>query len=259
MLPYLLIITGQILAATWFIRYVIIHDRGSKEPRGAVRASLLFGLLAIVIVFVTHPIQSDDAFVSLRDGTAPIQSVFIASMIIGIVEELAKSIPLALWLYKKPYFNEMTDGIFYFGMSSVMFALIENILYTLSDGASTGLARIIFTPFLHIGFAMWFGFFLARRKVTGRGTWMVVVGLLTAIILHGLYDFGVFSRLGPFTIASVVLGISLNLGVFKLYRYAQQHDKELQLSADGTNHFCRSCGRPNPDHTLYCVYCGQKT
>ncbi len=259
MLFYLLIIGAQILAAVWFVRFVIIHDRGSKEPRAAIRTALLFGLLALFLVTITSFLQENQFFVGLEDGTGTLSNMFIASIIIGLIEESAKSIPLALWIYKKPFFNETTDGIFYFGMSGVVFALIENIEYTIVNGAETGLSRLIMTPFLHIGFAMLFGFFLARYKVTGKSKALVALGLFGSISLHALYDFGLFSGIGWLMLLSAAIGLTLNIGVFKLYRYAQAEDAKLNLSADGTNHFCRSCGRPNPDHTLFCIYCGQHT
>lgn len=264
----LIVIVIQVCIAVFFIRYVIRHDRGSKEPRQGLRAAIGFGFLSIPLVLLANfilgklptigPAVSINSEV-LRAGGYPLEFLLLAMILVGIIEEAAKALPLALYIWKKPYFNELTDGLFYFGISGVIFSVTESILYTLTFGGGIGVMRIIITPFLHTGFSMWFGYFLARRKITGNGTWKVPASLIFAMLLHGLYNFGLSSKNVGATLFSLLLAVALNIGVFLLYHYAQKRDSRMQLSADGVNNFCRNCGQPNPDHTLYCEHCGQRT
>lgn len=255
----LIIILIQVLIAVFFIRWLITSDRGAKEPRAAIRAALGFGLLALVLTLLLGLFRSSEVTKSVMDGNADLWTIIGLSIFIGITEEVSKTIPLAIFLWKKPYFNETTDGLFYFGITGIVFGVIESIFYTLEFGSGAGIARIFITPFLHVGFAMWFGYFLARRKVLGKGTAMIWLGLLLSICLHAFYDFGIFSGNGWFILASILLGFGLNIGVFFLYRIAQRQDSKFSLSSEGKNSFCRTCGQPNPHHTLYCERCGQRT
>lgn len=254
-----LIILAHILIAIFFVRWLIKNDRGAKEPRSGYKAAIGFGLLALIVLLFFNPFHNEDTIQQLLEGPVDLQMAFFTALTVGITEEVAKCIPLGLYLWKKSYFNETTDGLFYFGITGMVFGVIESILYTVGMGAATGIARILFTPFLHVGMSMWFGYFLARRKVRGTGSGMVVVGLLLAIGLHTLYDFGAFSRNLWLVLLSLALATALNIGVFQLYKRSRAEDQALQLSAEGQNAFCRQCGKPNPHHTLYCEYCGKRT
>lgn len=264
----LIVIIIQVCIAIFFIRYVIRHDRGSKEPRQGLRAAIGFGFLSIVLVLILSEVLGRLPVIGqviapdrqlIEAGGYPMGFVFLAMMSVGIIEEAAKALPLAIYIWKKPYFNELTDGLFYFGITGVIFSVTESILYTLQYGGAIGVMRIIITPFLHTGFAMWFGYFLARRKITGTGTWKVPAALVFAMFLHGLYNFGLASKNTGYILVSLAIALGLNIGVFVLYRYAQKRDSTMMLSADGINTFCRSCGQANPDHNLYCEHCGQRT
>jgi RsiW-degrading membrane proteinase PrsW (M82 family) len=180
-------------------------------------------------------------------------------MLVGVIEESAKALPLALYIYKKPYFNEITDGVFYFGIVGITFSVIESIFYTLQYGAGVGIGRLILTPFLHTGFSMWFGYTLARYKLHTGGIHLVIIAFVSSMLLHGMYNFGMSSGMPGYFIFSLIIAIALNIGVFLLYRHAQDEDVSINIASNNSNNFCRSCGKPNTKHTLFCESCGQHT
>jgi hypothetical protein len=57
---------------------------------------------------------------------------------------------------------------------------------------------------------------------------------------------------------SIMITIALGVGLFLLFLHARTLDQAKGLSVVGHNAFCRSCGQPNPDHSLYCSSCGKR-
>jgi protease PrsW len=244
-----------ILIAAGLAWYLIAEDRGEREPLGALWLALGFGLAggAVAALIETH-------FITVRDlnPLAPLRTILTTSLAIGVIEEACKFLPLALFLYPRRYFNEHTDGVIYFALAGLGFGLPENILYTLQFGASTGLSRVLLTPVFHAATTGIVGFFLIKGKLAGRSwlrSWYV---LAAAMLLHGLYDFGLASGVTLYVIASITITLLLSTLLFWFYFRATELDQRLGLSVVGHNSFCRSCGQPNPEHHLYCSHCGQR-
>ena len=244
-----------ILIAAGLARYFIANDHGEKEPIGALWLALGFGFAGGIAAAIIEGL-----LIPLKDLTpgASLGILLVASLGVGIIEEAAKFIPLSLFLYPKRYFNEHTDGVIYFALAGLGFGLPENILYTIQYGSSTGLSRVILTPFFHAAITGMVGYFLIKGKIAGRSrswTWGIL-GL--AMLLHGLYDFGLTSGVALYGVLSITLTLTLSILIFVFYARATELDQREGLSAVGHNAFCRSCGSPNPEHKLYCSRCGKR-
>lgn len=247
----LLVFIGLAVGLAWFL---ISRDRGQKEPIAALWMAAGFGLagglLAASLENWLIPANN------LLPGT-PHGTLLLSALAVAVIEESCKFVPLALVLYKRPYFNEHTDGVMYFALAGLGFGLPENVLYTLQFGAKTGLARLLMTPFFHAATTGLVGYFLVKRKLAGKspfGIWLPLAGI---IVLHGLYDFGLSSGSNLFADGSLLITLGLSIGLFMLFLRANEHDQDLGLSAVGHNAFCRSCGYANPQHHLYCARCGK--
>ncbi len=198
-------------------------------------------------------------FLPVQDSTGPGLQVLFAMIGVGVVEEGLKFLPLAAFIYRKKYFNEHTDGVLYFAICGLAFGLVENILYTAQYGTATGAVRIVLTPFFHAATAGIVGFYLAKAKISGQ-TWFAPLGALgSLIIIHGVYNYGLSSRVLGLALVSLIISVALSAGLFVFYVRAGRLDREMALSANGKNNFCRSCGHPNAKRTLYCESCGQMT
>lgn len=254
LLIYTILLTFIVISAAlawYFLRY----DRGEREPIGALWLALGFGFVGgIVAAIVEHK------FISPKDisSSATLTTIFTASMLIGIIEEACKFIPLSIFLYPKRYFNEHSDGIIYFAIAGLGFGLPENILYTVQFGSSAGFKRVLLTPFFHAAITGMVGFFLIKAKLAKRSLLPVWLVMLLAMLVHGLYDFGLATGLVTYTIMSITITLVMTLVLFLLYTRATDLDQRLGTSAVGNNKYCRSCGQPNPEHHLYCTHCGKR-
>jgi RsiW-degrading membrane proteinase PrsW (M82 family) len=251
LLALLLVFIGIAVGLAWFL---IAHDRGEREPIGALWMAAGFGLFGGLLAGVLEtwliPVNN------LAAGT-PYGTLLVTALAVGFIEEACKFVPLALVLYGRPYFNEHTDGVIYFALAGLGFGLPENILYTLQFGAKTGLARIVMTPFFHAATTGLVGYFLVKRKLAGKSPLGVCLPLAAVMVLHGLYDFGLSSGSLLYASGSLVITLGLAVGLFMAYARAGERDRAMGLSAVGHNAFCRSCGYPNPEHHLYCAHCGK--
>jgi RsiW-degrading membrane proteinase PrsW (M82 family) len=254
-----IIILVFIVIAAGLARFFIIRDHGEKEPVGALWMAFGFGFGGGIIAAVI-----EDIFIPLKDlsSAMPLTTILTAALAIGLIEESCKFIPLALFLYPKRYFNEHTDGIIYFAIAGLGFGLPENILYTIEYGSGTGLNRIFLTPIFHATTTAMVGYFLVKAKLAHRRKRMrlllTFLVLIIAMVLHGLYDFGLSTGEPLYTYGSVVITLSLSITLFLLYFRATELDQRLGLSAVGHNKFCRNCGHANPSRNLYCAHCGKR-
>lgn len=242
---------GIAVGLVWFL---LDRDHGEKEPVGALWLAAGLGLLGSLLAA-----WLENRFIPIRDllPSAPHATLLLASLSVGIFEESCKFLPLALVLYKKPYFNEHTDGIIYFALAGLGFGLPENLLYTVEFGAKAGLVRLFMTPFFHAATTGLIGYFLIKQKLAGLSPISVLPALVFIIIIHSLYDFGLVSGAPLYGAMSLLITLCVSIGLFVAFQRANESDQSLGISTMGHNAFCRSCGFPNPRHHLYCVRCGK--
>jgi RsiW-degrading membrane proteinase PrsW (M82 family) len=236
-----LVFIGLAIGLVW---YFLSHDRGEKEPIGALWIAAGFGLIAVVIAGLLENFLLPSDLVTSQHAAS---AVLVPALGVGVIEEAAKFLPLALFIYPRRYFNEHTDGIIYFAIVGLGFGLPENILYTTQYGSKVGLSRILLTPFFHAATTSMVGYF---------SLWLVAVMLGVAMLLHGLYDFGLMSGILIFVIMSLMITVVVAVGMFLFYMRATELDQDIGLSVVGNNSFCRTCGTANPKHRLFCSHCG---
>lgn len=252
MLLYILLVSFVIVALglAWFLT---ARDYGPKEPIGALWLAAGFGLLGgVAAALLESKIIPRDA---LLLGSAHSQLLY-AALGVGVIEELCKFLPLAIFLYPKRFFNEHTDGVIYFALAGLGFGLPENLLYTLQFGAQTGVGRVLLTPFFHAAITGVVGYWLAKQKLAGKRPLTITPILVVAMLTHSFYDYGMSAGVALYSVVSVAMALLLSIGLFYVFVRATELDQDQGLSIVGHNAFCRTCGKPNPEHHLYCTYCG---
>jgi RsiW-degrading membrane proteinase PrsW (M82 family) len=251
LLILLLVFIGLAVVLAWFL---ISNDHGEKEPVAALWKAVCFGLVgALAAAWLENRFISAGALAP----SAPYRPMLAMALSVGVIEETCKFVPLALFIYKRRYFNEHTDGVIYFALAGLGFGLPENILYSAQFGSKIGLARVLLTPLFHAATTGTVGYFLVKRKLAGKSPFGVLLPLAAVMVLHGLYDFGLLSGSVLYSSGAILITLGLSAGLFVTFLRANEHDQDKGLSVVGHNAFCRSCGFANPQHHLYCTRCGK--
>ncbi len=255
----LIAIVLHLSLAAWFLYYLLTHDKGNREPTWALVVSCLLGIISIVLALIGNGAWADYYF-GIAQQTHTLGDAWAGAWRVGVVEEVAKALPVGLFIFRRRFFNESTDGVIYFGLAALVFGTLENIMYSLSEGGETGIVRIFMTPFLHVALTAAFGYYVARWRLGLSAFWKAALVFIGAILVHAIYDASLLAMptsawLG---LVSLTLSLSTTIGIFLIYAHAHKSDLTLGLATDGVRAFCRSCGRPNPQHDLYCSVCGKK-
>lgn len=183
-------------------------DRKRPEPRRTLLRVAMWGALAALPVILAQIILG-------LLGPHPSgywHSFYTAFISAALTEESAKLFIIWLIVWKRPEFDERMDGIVYGAFAGLGFALVENILY-LARSLDSGdfvvvfIMRAISAVPVHAVFAAIMGYYAARKRFDGLGPGMAG-GLLIAVILHGLYDFGIFAM-----VHSAVIGNDLGVAL----------------------------------------------
>lgn len=114
---------------------------------------------------------------------------------IALIEEYLKYLTVKLKVLKNPEFDEPVDAMLYMIIVALGFAALENILVLFPTGKllietiSISVFRFISATFLHALASGIIGYFLALSLFkTEKRFQLISFGMLTATILHGIYN-----------------------------------------------------------------------
>ncbi|HUB93367.1 MAG TPA: PrsW family glutamic-type intramembrane protease [Verrucomicrobiae bacterium] len=255
----LLVIFAFVIISTLLVWYLLRHDHGRRLPVGPLWGAFGFGILALVIAFILEVIVIPNK-VSTAPLSTSISTRLFSALGVGVIEETCKFLPLALFLFRKPYFREHTDGVIYFAICGLTFGLFENIEYTLSMGAGAGIYRLFLTPFFHAAATSTLGFYLASYKVDRQTRPKLILACILIPLIHGMYDFGLLSANLVLLTVSLMLTVLLTMALFLYFTHANDLDRATlaAVPVPVVQNFCPRCGRQNVRHTRFCEYCGQQ-
>ena len=188
----MLLLVSALAPSAALLYYFYTRDKYEKEPRRLLlKAFLMGGGLVIPVLFVEMKLNIFEmADLSL------LTAGYTAFVVAGLVEESSKFLLFFFYIWKNREFNEMYDGIVYAVFISLGFATVENLAYVLSTGFDTALVRSLTAVPAHALFAVAMGYYLgiakfAKPQYRQKFIWL---GFITPIMLHGIYDFILFSQ-----------------------------------------------------------------
>lgn len=205
-------LASAILPPLIVVYYVYKNDKYEKEPRKLVLKTLLIGCLVVIPVLL---FSIDKSFYSDNFSYALIG--------VALFEEGFKFLFLRAFIYKKSDFNEPYDGILYAVVISMGFALVENIFYVIgNEGREIGVAFLrMFTAIpLHATCGVIMGYYVGKTKmVNKKKSLILLIGLLTSILIHGLYDYFLFEGLGIlYSLLVLIIAIYLSNKAIKTHQ-----------------------------------------
>jgi RsiW-degrading membrane proteinase PrsW (M82 family) len=172
--------------------YFYKRDKYEREPRRLLLKAFLMGCVSVIpVIFVELQLNLfENADESL------IAAGYTAFIVAGLVEEAFKYLVFYHYIWKHREFDEMYDGIIYCVFISLGFATVENIGYVVGSGFSTAFIRAMTAVPAHALFGVAMGYYLGIAKFisySARRKYMRL-GFFVPIILHGIYDFILFSQ-----------------------------------------------------------------
>lgn len=147
----------------------------------------MLGLLSTVpVIVLAFPL---DRFHPRFGG--PLQlALYEAFILAAIPEELLKLLVIRLYSARRRSFDEPMDGVVYGATAALGFAALENALYVMDGGWMTALVRAVSAVPMHAAAGAILGYGVARRRFSSSGRAAVWTAWGAAVLVHGLYDFG---------------------------------------------------------------------
>jgi RsiW-degrading membrane proteinase PrsW (M82 family) len=214
------------LVAMWIVDRL---DAKRPEPARTRRLVVFFGMLSVIPALVLETLLAKLVGGQLQPQLTYQGASFQAFIVAAAVEEACKILVVYWVVWRKPEFDERMDGIVYAGRAGLGFALVENVMYLLSQHSLQGQIVVwVERALLAVpGHAMWTGMIgamAARRRFDGKGLGLIG-GYLLAVAFHGAYDLSVFVQqplhlegLDPIGHALLVAPVALTVLAFFVLR-----------------------------------------
>jgi RsiW-degrading membrane proteinase PrsW (M82 family) len=199
--------------------FMYFKDKYKREPLQWLALAFVLGCVSILFAFVIELLFNEIFAFDIKEN---FWLLFIFSFgVVALTEESCKFAFLRMFFYRKKFFSEPINGIIYSVMLSLGFAFAESVLYLLASENifSTAIVRSLTAVPAHFVFAVFMGHFmgLARFTFARRRTLLVFTGFISAVFVHGLYDFFLLAYwmpLGFNSISFLVLLVGIIISLF---------------------------------------------
>jgi protease PrsW len=224
------IIFGILPSLTWLLYY--LRKDVHPESKRMIIKIFLWGAFSAIPVFL---IQVALTKISTTIGLPPVfASIVYWFLIIALTEEFFKYLVVKIKVLNHPEFDEPIDTMIYMVVSALGFAALENILYLFSP-IKTGevsfnyilertliisFIRFIGATFLHTLCSATIGYFLALSLCKEKNrTRMLILGIIIATALHGLYNFSIMTIGDGFSKAIIPIFVLIILAISVTYEF----------------------------------------
>ena len=203
----------------WLLFY--LHEDRHPEPKHLILLTFGIGILvalatavAEVGLFARPPI-----FAGLFHRLAPLVLGYpaIVFSLIALIEEYAKYLAVRYTVLNRPEFDEPVDAMIYMMTAALGFAAIENALFLVPayersfvGGFQLTAQRFLGANLLHALSSAFVGYDIARHHFSPWRRHAVFIGVITAGILHALFNFFIITKdTVPASVLLVVLLLAL--------------------------------------------------
>ena len=166
--------------------YIYYRDKYDKEPLKLLWKALGAGAIIVIPVIFVEQFLSE--FLPFFPGI--LNAAYHGFVVAAFTEESFKFLALFLLFWRTNIFNEKFDGIVYATFISLGFAGVENVMYVLEYGTSTGIIRAITAVPAHAVFGVTMGFYAGQARFYDKQkNELLKKAIGIPILLHGIYDF----------------------------------------------------------------------
>lgn len=239
--------------------YIYKKDR-NKEPTKLLVKLFFGGVLSCFLVLALSKILSMifPFFNSETEGMNLFELFIYVFIGIALIEELCKWFIVYTISYNDKHFDELYDMIIYSVFVALGFAFFENILYTFGNGIGVGIIRALSAVPGHACDGAMMGYYLGMAKLTTLNNRKdlskkhLFLSLLVPTVLHGIYDFCLFTGNILFILMFLVFVVMLYIFTIKRVNRIASITKKMKYK----NNYCINCG--HPVNSNFCPGCGSK-
>lgn len=201
--------------------FIYEKDKLDREPLHLLVKSFFLGAVSIFPASFLEGMFEGFGFAN----TMELPATFNYALTVGFSEELSKFLFLIIFFYRRKEFNEPFDGITYGVMIAMGFATLENVFYVVDGGLGVALIRMFTAVPAHATFGVIMGFFVGMAKFRHRHRIRIMfpktLGVLLAMVMHGMYDFCLYMKNIPLlaigAVVALVAGIMFSLWAIRLH------------------------------------------
>ena len=189
-----LLVAAAAIPAVFLMIKVYRSDRLEKESPYLIKKLIWAGLFSVLLALVEETVLSFilGLFVPME---SPLYNIIMFFVIVAFSEETSKYLFMYRKTWRNPEFNCQYDGVVYAVITSLSFALFENITYVVSYGLGTALIRAVTAIPGHASFGVFMGVFYGiAKRCDYRGnksgaSFFKCMAILVPALLHGAYDY----------------------------------------------------------------------
>lgn len=232
----------------------------NKEPARLLAKLFIAGVVSTIVVLILSGLSEliIPSFGKELEYQNSIERFLYAFIGIALIEESSKWIMVYFISFNHKEFDELYDMVIYAVFVALGFACIENIIYVLQGGISTGILRAISAVPGHACDGIFMGYYLALAKLSERNgnvkdkkkyLWL---SILVPVLLHGTYDYCILSGYAILIIGFYVFVALLYKHSLKRLNHVAKNNRKFIFQ----NKFCTGCG--TKIESEFCTKCGRK-
>ena len=189
-----ILVAAAVIPALLLLIYVYRADRLEPESPRLLFVLVIEWIISTALAVFTETIgETVLGWFLNEDSVAYLAWLYF--LVVGLSEEGFKYLLLKRKTWKNPSFDCQFDGVVYAVFVSLGFALWENIDYVILYGFGTAVLRAVTAVPGHACFGVFMGaWYGLAKKLENEGRIKLSktcrrMSLLTAVLLHGTYDF----------------------------------------------------------------------
>ena len=185
-------------AVLWLLFY--LREDCHPEPKRLILLVFIGGAVSAIMAMGAELIFIGRGGVLSSAITLDTQP-FLFFIIISIVEEYAKYLPIKFLILRRLDFDEPVDAMIYMMTAALGFAALENVLFifplfheSVAQGLEVTANRFLGANLLHALSSGIVGFFLARAFFHPRRHHFIAFGIAIAALLHTVFNYLILSK-----------------------------------------------------------------
>lgn len=246
--------------------YVNRKDKNQEPTKLLVKLFLAGIASCFLTVFISEIFSAIHPVLSAETKKTSLLEILIYAFIgVALVEEGSKLLMTYVVGYKHKQFDELYDIIVYAVFVALGFAAFENVLYVFINGSQNinrGIFAGVFRALLavpgHACDGLFMGYYLCFAKISELQNQKklskkyLLMSLIVPTILHGTYDFCLFTEKLGFLIVFFVFVIFMYISSIKKLKYIATNNRSLY----NEDKYCTNCGTKATG--IFCANCGHR-